>query len=824
MRLMCAFLLLLAPALSALSTDADVVVTINTGVRHQTILGWGASSWCPPWATQRLRNEIVKEAVDDLGLTRLRLEPPSGNRSNTRRWEWLNDNGDPYNIDWSDFNTTALDGRLQEIVIPFKRRVEANGNPFEVYLSPSYFDGGSSGRVPAWLFYSPGEYAEHAIALITYLKDNYDITADYYCILNEAGNNNPFSAAVVGRMIGTLGPWLGALGLPTKIQFPECVNGNASWNYIQTLQNDSLIWPYIGLVTYHLYGANDPYRTYIRDFAVTRGLPTGQTEYMWLTMEHMYDDLTLGGVSYWELYGQGQWIRPNYDKTSFRRSSQYWNFRQVLHYVRPGDVRVEATSDDPALRPLAFVRNGKTVVVLLNNTPPQQARTVNITGIPAGAYGVCQSAGGGVYRELGIHNPGVSGTLSVDVAQNAVMTIYPHPGRNARPTVTDWRASPSYLTLPSNSTTLSASATDPETDPISYGWSVTAQPIGARVLLSTPDSASTFAAGLTVAGQYVFTVLVSDGIHAAPRDVVLNVHAGNERPGVDDVHNRMPVMITLPTDTTLLRGWAWDLGGDPLTYQWSVISQPSGADVTLINASTTNCTARDMTVAGDYVFEFKARDPTHVVSETLTVPVYPINAAPVVDSAGANPDSLMLPEDSTLLWAATTDPDGDTVTHWWSLKTAPAGASPVFDKQGRARTMVRGLTPPGTFAFTLTVVDMSKHTTKGVTVDVTVGVAEDVNRSLPGKFALFQNTPNPFSGGTIIGFSIPAKSRIEISVYNVQGQLIRTLVEGVRRGGIHTVSWDGRDGKGRKLASGVYFCRLEVLGDTWKIRKMLLVR
>jgi len=699
---------------SAVTAQAAVTVSVDSSVEYQTILGWGASSGAPPWPTKATKEEVIREAVNDLGLTRLRLEGPSGNRSDERRWEWLNDNGDPEDIDWAAFNTAKLDERVSETVVPFKQYVEANGDPFNCYVSPSFFNGGSSGEVPPWLLHNSGEYAEFATAFLLHLKDTHGIEADYCCILNEAGNNNPFSAAVVGRMIKALGPELEALGLRTKIQFPECINANTSWNYIQALQNDPEVWRYVGVITYHLYGGNSA-RSNIRDFAISKGLPTGQTEYMGLTMDHLYDDLTLGGVSYWEIYGIASQFQWNYNRLS--RKGKYWSFRQVMHYVRPGAVRIRATSDDPSLRTLAFASDGETTAVLINGSG---SRTANVRNLPVGTYGVCQSVNDGAYEERGLRTVTGRGNLSVNVPSNTVMTIYPYPGANQTPTPTDWKASLEYLTLPASSTTLSASATDPELAPISYVWSIKNQPAGADSVLARPNAATTSVTALTVAGEYVFTVAMSDGAGTVSRDVRLTVFADNQPSIPVDVHNRIPVILTLPASSTQLRGGAWDLEGDPLTYRWSVVSQPAGAKVSLANARTTNCTASNMTVAGDYVFRFEASDPTHTVSEELTVPVYPANpSAPFIKSAVASPSSPTLPTTSrTLLSATTGDRDEDVISHWWSVKSAPEGAAPVFSKRGSPETNVTCLTVPGTYVFTLTVVDRTKYTTKDVTVNV----------------------------------------------------------------------------------------------------------
>ncbi len=697
-----------------LSAAAAATVTVDASVEYQTILGWGASSWSPPWVTPALRDEVIREGVNDLGLTRLRLEGPGGNRSADRRWEWRNDNGDPEEINWAGFNTGKLDEKVSEMVIPFKEQVESNGEPLNCYVSPSFFDGGSTGEVPAWLLNSPGEYAEFATAFLLHLKNVHGIEADYYCILNEAGNNNPFSAAVVGRMIKALGPKLEALGLRTMIQFPECVNANTSWNYIQALQNDAEVWRYVGAISYHLYG-DDSTRPTIRDFAVSKGLPTAQTEYMGLTMDHLYEDLTLGGVSYWEIYGIGSQFEWNYSRLA--RGGKYWSFRQVMHYVRPGAVRIRATSDDPSLRVLAFVKEGRTTVVLINGPGP---RAVSIRDLPADTFGVCQSVSDAACEELGLQSVTGKGNLEVSVPSNTVMTIYPHPGTNQAPVFRDWKASPEYLTRPAGSATLSASATDPELDSLSYEWSVKQEPAGAHASLSRPNEASTSVTGLTIAGEYIFTLAVRDSVNGVARDVRVNVFDGNQPPVPDDVHNRLPVMITLPTSSTQLRGYGWDLEGDRLTYRWSTVSQPAGAKVSLTNSTTTNCTASNMTVPGDYIFRFEVSDPTHTAAEELTVPVYPANvSAPYIKGARASPDTLTLPATSrTSLSATTGDADGDTISHWWSVKSAPSAAAPAFSNRGSAETNVTRLTVPGSYVFTLTVVDRTKYATADVTVSV----------------------------------------------------------------------------------------------------------
>lgn len=97
------------------------------------------------------------------------------------------------------------------------------------------------------------------------------------------------------------------------------------------------------------------------------------------------------------------------------------------------------------------------------------------------------------------------------------------------------------------------------------------------------------------------------------------------------------------------------------------------------------------------------------------------------------------------------------------------------------------------------------------------------NRPVIARFGLDQNFPNPFNPTTTIHYRLPRKTRVVLEIYNLLGQKIRILADGVKPAGEYRVQWDGRDDAGREVASGVYVCRLE--GTGWvKSRKMLLLR
>ena len=93
----------------------------------------------------------------------------------------------------------------------------------------------------------------------------------------------------------------------------------------------------------------------------------------------------------------------------------------------------------------------------------------------------------------------------------------------------------------------------------------------------------------------------------------------------------------------------------------------------------------------------------------------------------------------------------------------------------------------------------------------------------PTTFQLGANYPNPFNASTTIGFALPQPSAVDLTLYNLAGQQVIQLVDGPHLAGTYAVQWDGRNGAGRALASGLYLYRLQA-GAQIQTRKLLLVR
>ena len=93
----------------------------------------------------------------------------------------------------------------------------------------------------------------------------------------------------------------------------------------------------------------------------------------------------------------------------------------------------------------------------------------------------------------------------------------------------------------------------------------------------------------------------------------------------------------------------------------------------------------------------------------------------------------------------------------------------------------------------------------------------------PASLGLEQNQPNPFRPETSIRFSLPTRSDVSLTVYDVTGRTVRELASGVREAGRYDVQWNGRDSRGNKVAAGVYFYRLKADGQTLT-RKMTVLK
>lgn len=98
-----------------------------------------------------------------------------------------------------------------------------------------------------------------------------------------------------------------------------------------------------------------------------------------------------------------------------------------------------------------------------------------------------------------------------------------------------------------------------------------------------------------------------------------------------------------------------------------------------------------------------------------------------------------------------------------------------------------------------------------------------VSPGQPHEVRLHQNFPNPFNASTSISYSLPMNAPVQLTVYDVNGQLVNRLVNKVQEAGQYCVTWDGRAANNETVSSGTYYYKIEVL-EYAKFRKMIYLK
>ena len=107
--------------------------------------------------------------------------------------------------------------------------------------------------------------------------------------------------------------------------------------------------------------------------------------------------------------------------------------------------------------------------------------------------------------------------------------------------------------------------------------------------------------------------------------------------------------------------------------------------------------------------------------------------------------------------------------------------------------------------------------------EIDTGINYEPPQSVPKGFTLYQNYPNPFNLETIIRYELPKQAFVTIKIYNILGELIKTLLNEEQFPGTYTIRWNGCDDSGNQMSSGIYIYQIQA-GDFVKARKMILLK
>lgn len=110
----------------------------------------------------------------------------------------------------------------------------------------------------------------------------------------------------------------------------------------------------------------------------------------------------------------------------------------------------------------------------------------------------------------------------------------------------------------------------------------------------------------------------------------------------------------------------------------------------------------------------------------------------------------------------------------------------------------------------------------GVSVNPSATGVTDAESGPALAYGLKPGSPNPFRDATTLSFTLPRRERASVKVFDINGRIVRTLVDDVVSGSTHAVTWDGRDERGREVGSGIYFIRFEAGSKSFVQRSVRL--
>jgi subtilisin family serine protease len=270
-------------------------------------------------------------------------------------------------------------------------------------------------------------------------------------------------------------------------------------------------------------------------------------------------------------------------------------------------------------------------------------------------------------------------------------------------------------------------------------------------------------------------------------------------------------------DYTYDGGSTWydvaDLSGNPGSYDWTVPNTPSSQCLVKI-------TCYDAASNSDY----DVSDGYFTILESVEKPMFVESISMSSKIAGPNFTAYARPK---VVEDATGYPALEGVTiygHWY-------GETSDFDQcitgaDGTCEVESDKIKDP-TQQFCFQVDSLVKENyfwdeSKGVDHNcINPGAA--LAKNTPIEFGISQNYPNPFNPETKFSIDLTAATQVKFVVYNVAGQVVRTLVDGVLPAGSHTITWDGTNQAGQALSSGVYFYRV-IAGGEVVTRKMTLLK
>jgi serine protease len=279
-------------------------------------------------------------------------------------------------------------------------------------------------------------------------------------------------------------------------------------------------------------------------------------------------------------------------------------------------------------------------------------------------------------------------------------------------------------------------------------------------------------------------------------------------------------VVSCEIDYTYDGGSHWydvaDLAGNPGTYAWTVPNTPSAqcrVRVTAYDAAANS----DVDQSNTYF----------TIEEVVEQPMYANSIAMTTGRAGANSYAQATPEvvaDATGLGV-----EGVLITgHWYGASTDTDQCTTGADGKCTVRSS-NVKKPAQDFCFMVDTLEKTGYywdDTKGVITNCITPAARDrdlIAQGAPSEFSVSGPYPNPLSSFTEFSIGLPQATRLTLTIFNMRGQVVRTLVDEEVGAGTYAVTWDGVNDRAQTVSNGIYFCRV-VAGSNTVNQKLMVSR
>lgn len=331
---------------------------------------------------------------------------------------------------------------------------------------------------------------------------------------------------------------------------------------------------------------------------------------------------------------------------------------------------------------------------------------------------------------------------------------------------------------------------------------------GAHVSVEINGLSATLTATDNWHGTEAVSFTVSDGALTATGQTNVIVLPVNDPPALD-----LPAYFTFAEDENLLINlalYASDIDNANLTM---TVSGNVNVTVGIVGLDVTLGALLNWSGTEQLVFTVSDNMGRAIASDSTNIIVSPVNDAPIISSFSPEDTTLTLQLNDTQSFSViAVDVDNDISYSWFINDVNQSVSLSTFEYQ---------FTQSSTHVIKVVVTDGIDSVEQ--TWTVSVPVANDDPSVTPFVTKLYPNYPNPFNPETTIQYSLEAPGWVDISIYNIGGQLIRELKRGNENSGRHSLIWNGRDNDDNAVATGLYYVRMRTNNST-SIIKMTLIK